>query len=1150
MFDSVPSNPSFPKLEEEILQQWKQQEIYDKTLEQRANAPKFVFYEGPPTANGMPHPGHCLTRAIKDLFPRYRTMRGYLCERKAGWDTHGLPVEIEVCKDIGIHSKEQIEEYGVEPFIHKCQASVWRYMQEWERLTERLGFWIKLDEAYVTYHQSYVESVWWSLKNLFDRGLLYQGHKIVWWWAQGGTALSAGEVGEGYRDTADPSVYVRFPLIDEPDTSLLVWTTTPWTLPSNQFAAVNPALTYAQVSDSESGEKFILAEDLVEAVAGKAKREFVVESTMSGDTLLGKRYTPPFDYYHKTLGDSQGTLREGGQQHIAWRIVAADFVTTDSGTGVVHQAPAFGEVDYDVLIDEQKRFAKDGPELICAVGPDGKFTNEAPDYEGRWVKEADKDISRDLKGRKVLFHLEQYLHSYPFCWRATEDPLIQYPRRSWFIRTTEFKDKMLANNQKINWLPDHIGEGRFGNFLESNVDWALSRERYWGTPLPIWVCEKTGEKEAIDSYEELLAKPGVAGAEVWEKAKQANPELPDDLRVHKPYIDAVTYDSPFAPGARMQRVTEVIDCWYDSGAMPFAQWGYPHQENDRFKDQFPADFISEAIDQTRGWFYSQLAISTMLFGDADTPGEDGHTHSTPHPFRTCIVLGLMLAEWYEDGENNIHLTEADAKEAGGAYTKKIGKMSKRLRNYRSPQEIFDAYGADALRWYFFANQAPWSSIIYSERAIKDSIPEFLLRLWNVYRFFIEYANIDGFDPAALIDGPAGDLRPEVLAKGRGYRLPAKRSELDRWILSELHRTLRDVVEKMDAYDNFTAAADLNAFVETLSNWWLRRSRPRFWSSDKESPDKLDAHYTLYECLTTLAKAIAPFTPFFAETLWKNLAGVFGDRALESVHLCDYPTAEASEIDDALSEEMALVREVVSLCHNVRKEHTLKVRQPLSKAEVVVANPEQQQQIERHAQLICEEVNVKTVECTGDADQYISYQILPNFKRLGPRVGKQMPAVKKALSEGDGDALHREMEANGAIALEVNGETITLDNEDIGIRLTAKEGWAASEGPHCVVVLSIELTPDLIAEGIARDVNRLVQDLRKENDLQMDDRIALAIVSESTELTEALVANAEYLKSETLAETLTFEPLGDTTPADREFGQHKLTLYLKRLLRSE
>ncbi|HEY2893446.1 MAG TPA: isoleucine--tRNA ligase, partial [Pirellulales bacterium] len=905
----------FPELEAEIIEFWKTRRIYEKSLALRAGGPRFVFYEGPPTANGLPHPGHCLTRAIKDLFPRYRTMRGYLCERKAGWDTHGLPVEVEVSKELGIHSKEEIERYGVEPFIHRCLESVFRYTREWERMTERIGFWIDLRDAYVTYHQTFVESVWWALKNLFDRGLLYQGHKIVWWWAQGGTALSSGEVGQGYREVADPSVYVRFPLVDEPETSLLVWTTTPWTLPSNQYAAVRSDLPYVLVEEAE-GRKLIVAEALLDTVAQKSGLTLIVLKKFPGSELVGRRYQPPFDYYSKSLGEVKGHLQSGALEPLYWRVVSADFVTTDSGTGVVHQAPAFGEVDFDVLQNERKRFVEgEGPELLCAVAPDGKFTSEAPTFQGRWVKEADKDISRDLRRRGLLFHQEQYLHEYPFCWRADEDPLIQYPRKSWFIRTTAFKEQMLENNRHINWLPEHIRDGRFGNFLETNIDWALSRERYWGTPLPIWVCDVSGKAEAIGSHAELLAKPGVRGAEVWDKAKAANPELSEHLKVHKPYIDAVTYQSPFDPAGTMRRVSEVIDGWFDSGAMPFAQWGYPHQGRREFEQQFPADFISEALDQTRGWFYSQLAISTLLFGDETSIDPLRKPHDWPHPFRNCIVLGLMLGE---DGQ----------------------KMSKSKRNYREPGEIFDRYGADALRWYFFANQPPWTTIRYSEQAIKDSIPEFLLRLWNVYSFFVIYANIDGFDPAAALAGDVDQLSPDELARARGYRPLAERGELDRWIVSELDRMVAAVIEHMDAYDNFAACGQIRDFVEALSNWYVRRSRDRFWAEDKLATDKLDAYWTIYECLLTTARMVAPFVPFAAEALWQNLAAEpFGKRVRESVHLTDYPRAESSmgpasrgpssRVDMALSERMNLAREIVSLGRSARMGAKLKVRQPLA-----------------------------------------------------------------------------------------------------------------------------------------------------------------------------------------------------------------------------
>ncbi len=1279
MFQPVESSVSFPKLEEDISRFWKEREIYEKSLAARADAPngQFVFYEGPPTANGLPHPGHCLTRSIKDLFPRYKTMRGYLCRRKAGWDTHGLPVEVEVCKELGIHSKEEIEAYGVEPFIRKCVESVFRYTQQWEQLTERLGFWIHLDEAYVTFHQSYVESVWWALKTLFDRGLLYQGHKIVWWWAQGGTALSSGEVGQGYREVSDPSVFVRFPLVEERgegrgkrgegessglaastrreaeegplaasqellrNTDLLVWTTTPWTLPSNQFAAVDPELEYvvvdffrdssASTPKSESGSKsqsksqsgsgsstgswsgtesgayrrslrgneertrVVVAKDLLHTLANKFDLvAYRVQRTLTGRDLIGLRYLPPFRFYYnhgelgdkgEKFGDVLGRLKDGGQEHLAWRVVGADFVTVDTGTGIVHQAPAFGEVDFELLQKERERFFDgEGPDLICSVAPDGTFTAETPEYKGRWVKDCDRDIIRQMKAEGTLFHQEQYKHDYPFCWRAEEDPLIQYPRKSWFIRTTAFKDKMLANNSRINWLPEHIKDGRFGNFLETNVDWALSRERYWGTPLPIWVCEKTGYTEAVGNYEELLAKPGVSGTEVWEKAKRENPGLPDDLKVHKPYIDAVTYDSPKAPGARMRRVSEVIDCWFDSGAMPFAQWGYPNKpgSEEEFRDQFPADFISEALDQTRGWFYSLLAISTLLFGERGGGREErgeGQTNpksessnsqslipnsffapsplspllsplSFPHPFRNCIVLGLMLGE---DGQ----------------------KMSKKKRNYRDPGEIFDRYGADALRWYFFANQPPWTSIRYSEQSIKDCIPEFLLRLWNVYSFFVIYAKIDGFDPAAALERGTGplcaqrppgrsgkgglspfpvslaQLGPDVLSNAKGYRPVPDRGELDRWILSELNRTAAAVVERMDAYDNFAACARLTEFVDALSNWYVRRSRDRFWSSGKvdASPDKSDAYWTLYECLLTTCKLIAPFVPFLAEAMWRNLAvaafdGSPGEKPAESVHLCDYPTGDPAAIDMGLSEQMALAREIVSLGRSARMGAKLKVRQPLSLVEVVLADATHQAWLEEHASLICDELNVKRVEFTQKADQYITYTVLPDLKQLGPKLGKRLPTVRKLLSEADGSRLLAQLETDGRITLMLQDGPVALDSDDIQVRLQAKAGWAAAQGHAVVVVLATELTDELIREGLARELVRTIQDRRKEMGCEFTDRITVGIETESAELKAAIEQFREYIEGETLANEIRPGSLARAESVEVDVANYRVSLYVK------
>lgn len=1130
MFPAIDKNESFPQRELAIGELWKERGIYEKTLAARADAPAFVFFEGPPTANGMPHPGHCLTRAIKDLFPRYRTMRGFRCERKAGWDTHGLPVEVEVCKELGIHSKEEIEAYGVEPFIHLCQKSVWRYMQEWERLTERLGFWIHLDEAYVTYHQSYVESVWWSLKTLFDRGQLYQGHKIVWWWAQGGTALSSGEVGQGYREVADPSVFVKFPLLDDDgkltDTSLLVWTTTPWTLPSNQFAAVHPELMYSVVLDNhdDTPQRLIIASALVETIAGKLKREFEVISTCKGAELVGRRYVPPFDCYYDISAES------------AWHVVSADFVTTDSGSGVVHQAPAFGEVDYDVLVLEQSRFPMgEGPELINCVGPDGKFTDEAPEFvRGRWVKDCDKDINRDLKNRGLLYHQEQYRHDYPFCWRAEQDPLIQYPRESWFIRTSDHKEQLLANNSKIHWLPEHIKDGRFGKFLESNVDWALSRERYWGTPLPIWVCQETGKMEAIGGYDELLARPGVAGTEVWEAAKAKNPDLPDDLRVHKPYIDAITYDSPFAAGARMQRVPEVIDCWYDSGAMPFAQWGYrgedAGQARELFQSQFPADFISEAIDQTRGWFYSQLAISTLMFGNDEARMTNGNQKGStfdvrhlpyPHPFKNCIVLGLMLGE---DGQ----------------------KMSKSKRNYRDPAEIFDLYGADALRWFFFAKQPPWTTIRYSEQSIKDSIPEFLLRLWNVYSFFNIYANIDEFDPCEEVGGTeVGELGAAAFAAARSYRPIADRSELDRWILSELNTAMATVVDRMDEYDNYNACQSIIDFVDALSNWYVRRSRDRFWAKEKRTTEKLDAYWTLYECLVATTKMIAPFVPFLAESLWQQLAvSVFGERVPESVHLCYFPVAEERATDEALSARMNLVRHISSLGRQARSSAELKVRQPLAKVEVILADTTHQQWLEEHAGVIAEELNVKTVEYSDEPEKFVEHEVVPNFKLLGPKLGKLMPKLKPALNKASASELLANLRDNGRINVALEGQQLELLPEEVEVRIKAREGWTAANAKGVVVVLATELTPDLLAEGLARDLVRVVQELRKELNCDFTDRIEVAIVTEAAELHTAIELFREYITKETLTIELGIEALDSVNPSSVKLGDFEALIYVR------
>ena len=1197
MFAPLPAKFSFPEAEERVLAFWEKHDIFGQSLRQRRGAPRFVFYEGPPTANGLPHPGHCLTRAMKDLFPRYQTMCGKLVERKAGWDTHGLPVEVEVCKELGIHTKEEIESYGVEKFVRKCIESVFRYTREWEQMTRRLGFWVNLEEAYVTFHQSYIESVWWGLKTLFERGLLYQGHKVVWWWAQGGTALSAGEVGEGYRTVQDPSVYIRFPLVSEPEASaretepeasaretepeasareqgkearkhedpkqeprasaraalrngnsaaserprglksaaphanldpskrvsLLVWTTTPWTLISNHFAAVGPDIDYSLVHDKTTDEYFYIATALVDLTAEKLKHKFETVSTCSGTDLVGLRYLPPFDCYYKMMGAQTAQLKEGGEDYIGWRVTLADFVTLDSGTGLVHEAPAYGEVDFDLLQDERRRLADfDTIPLFNAVKPDGTFSDEAPEqYRGRWVKDCDKDIIADLKERSILMHQETIEHEYPFCPRAEDDPLIQYARKSWFVRTSQFKDEFLDNNAGIYWLPDHIRAGRFGDFLRNNVDWALSRERYWGTPLPIWVCEKTGKMEAIGSYAELLAKPGVQGTEVWEQAKAADPELPEHLKVHKPYIDAVTYDSQFAEGARMRRVTEVIDCWWDAGSMPFAQWGFPHLEGsvETFAERFPADFISEALDQTRGWFYGLLAISTLLFRSDKEPrasarADSGMEESSPdaeprglksaaplgfvnlqrdypHPYKSCIVLGLMM------GEDGL-------------------KMSKRKKNYREPSYVFDHYGADAMRWFFFSGQTPWTSVRFQEASIRDAQREFLVRLYNVFSFFTIYANIDGFE----VGGDQGEgPRASARAAATGYRPVPERNELDRWIISELHRTIRIVRENLDRFENYPAAGRLNDFVDALSNWYVRRSRDRFWRSEKDQ-DKWDAYNTLYEVQVTLSKLIAPFTPFFAETVYQNLVRIKSSDPPLSVHLCDYPVADESLIDEDLAQEMDLVRQIVSLGRAARTAAKLKVRQPLALVEIILARREHTAWLEAHSELIAEELNIKQVEFTTEADHYVTYQIKPDFKLIGPKFGKLAKQIAAALSKVDAAAGRQSLASAGELVLDVDGRQVRLTDHEVQVRLEARPGWSAAQGRAGVVVVKTELTPELTEEGLTREVIHHVQGLRKELNLAYEQRITLRV--ETTSDLQAVIERfADTIKRDCLAEKIDF-----------------------------
>ena len=1035
MFDPVSPQVSFTELDATQLAFWENARIFEKTLEGGEAKEAFIFYEGPPTANGMPHPGHVLTRVMKDVFLRYRTMCGYHVPRRAGWDTHGLPVEVEVEKELGISGREAIEDYGVEAFSRKCIDSVFQYIGEWQKMSQRIGFWVDFDSAYVTFHKSYVESVWWALSEMFNKGLLYQGYKVVWWWPQGGTALSAGEVGQGYKTLDDPSVMIRFPVKGEDRTSFLAWTTTPWTLPSNIALAVDAKTDYATV-EVEGGERLVLAA----ALAGKVLGDDVkVVATRKGSELVGLSYEPPFRYAEP----------EGGP---AWEVVDADFVSLDSGSGLVHLAPAFGEDDFRVCKEK-------GMGFLQLLKPDGTFPDEVTDFAGRFCKEADRDIIRNLRAREVLFKEEVYRHDYPFCWRAMQDPLIQYARRSWFIRTTQEIDRVKENNRDVHWEPEHIKTGRMGQFLEGNVDWALSRERFWGTPLPIWKNDETGAVESVGSAAEILERNPDAFAH-FEKAKAVDPTLQDHLMVHKPWIDEVTWTNDGEPGV-YRRVPEVIDCWFDSGCMPFAQWGFPHQNREGFEGSFPADFITEAVDQTRGWFYSLMTISSLMFPE----------RPLPHPFKNCVVLGLMTDE-------------------------KGKKLSKRDKNYTDPLVLMDRVGADAVRWALYAGTVPGQNTRFFDDAATDAVREFLLKIWNVYSFFVTYANIDGW--TAAVDHPPLEERPDM----------------DRWVLAELDATVRAVREELDDYKSHMAVRHLLGFVDGLSNWYVRRSRARFWASD-DSADKRAAFSTLYEVLVDLTKLAAPFIPFMTETLFQNLVRKDDNSAPESVHLASFPEQDEARVDEELRRTMERVRNVVTLGQRVRNENKLKVRQPLAEAIVVVADDTERQAIDRFASAIREELNVRELGFTQEPRKYVEFELVPNFRVLGPKLGKQVPACKKALAEADGSALYAEMEENEKIIVELPDGPIELTPAEVEVRLSAREDFAAASGAGQVVVIDTRVDDSLRREGLAREVVNRIQRARKAMDLAYEARIDVSWNADG-DLAQAIEEHAKRIATETLA----------------------------------
>ena len=1038
MFDPVSPQVSFPEVDATQLAFWEDARIFEKSLERSRDKAPFVFYEGPPTANGMPHPGHVMTRVVKDVFLRYRSMCGHSVPRRAGWDTHGLPVEVEVEKALGISGREAIEAYGVEAFSRQCIDSVFKYIDEWQKMTRRIGFWVDFDDAYVTFHKSYVESVWWALSEMFKRGLLYQGYKVVWWWPQGGTALSAGEVGQGYKTIDDPSVMVRFPVDGEERTSFLAWTTTPWTLPSNIALAVDADTVYATVQ-LEDGERLVVADALVDKIFGE---EVTVVAKRKGADLVGARYTPPFSYSEP----------EGGP---AWEVVDADFVSLDSGTGLVHLAPAFGEDDFRVCKEK-------GMGFLQLVNPDGTFPEEVADFAGRFCKEADRDIIRHLRDRGILFKEEVYHHDYPFCWRAMDDPLIQYARRSWFIRTTQEIEEVKENNLAMHWEPDHIKSGRMGQFLENNVDWALSRERFWGTPLPIWVNDQTGAMTSVNSVAEILEKNPDAFTH-FEQAKQNDATLQEHLMVHKPWIDAVTWTEDGEPGV-YRRVPEVIDCWFDSGCMPFAQWGYPHQNADAFERAFPADFITEAVDQTRGWFYSLMTISTLMFPH----------QPIPHPFRNCVVMGIITDE-------------------------KGKKLSKRDKNYTDPLVLMDRVGADAVRWALYAGTVPGQNTRFFDAAATDAVREFLLKIWNVYSFFVTYANIDQWSPAAA--------RPPL----------SERSDMDRWVLAELDATVRAVRAELDAYKSHMAVRHLLGFIDGLSNWYVRRSRARFWASE-DTVDKRAAFSTLYEVLVDLTKLSAPFIPFMTETLFQNLVCQHDEVAPESVHLAAFPEPNEARVDDALRNTMERVRNVVGLGQRVRNEHKLKVRQPLSEAIVVVADDAERQAIDSFASAIREELNVRSLGFTQEPAKYVEFELVPNFRVLGPRLGKRVPACKKALAEADGSALYAEMEANQKVEVTLPDGPIELTPDEVEVRLSAREDFVAASGGGQVVVLDTRINDDLRREGMAREVINRIQRARKAMDLPYEARIEVSWKAEG-EVADAIREHKSRIAQETLATQL-------------------------------
>ena len=1023
-YEPVDPAQSFPELEERVLRGWRERDVFHRSLANRSEAPVWSFYEGPPTANGRPGAHHVLARVFKDIYPRYRTMRGHRVPRKAGWDCHGLPVELEVEKELGISSTAEIEEYGIAEFNQRCRESVFRYVEDWNRLTERIGFWIDLDDPYVTLTDEYIESVWWSLRRIWDDGRLYRAHKVVPYCPRCGTALSSHEVALGYKDVEDPSVYVRLPVtpsapLHDGD-SLLVWTTTPWTLISNAAVAVGPEIEYVRARPAGSDEVLILAAPLVERVLGEGAE---VLARFPGSALAGVAYEPPFSY----------VTDYGPRGHT---VLEADFVTTEEGTGLVHTAIAFGEDDF--RLGEQYGITLQNP-----VREDGTFDERITDFAGRSVKEADPDIVEALRDSGRLYRSEIYEHSYPHCWRC-QTPLLYYAKSSWYIRTTDVRDRMLAENEGIGWHPEHIKDGRFGKWLANNQDWALSRERYWGTPLPIWECQ-------AEDCEERFCAGSIADL------RERGGDIPDDL--HRPHIDDVVLRCD-ACGGEMRRVVETIDAWYDSGSMPFAQFHYPFEGKEEFEERFPADFISEGIDQTRGWFYSLLAVSTLLFDSTS--------------YRNCVCLGLIL-----DPEGQ--------------------KMSTSRGNVLDPWEVISSHGADAFRWYYFTAQQPWAGYRFSSETLGETVHGFFTTLWNTYSFWVLYANAEGLGPADF----------EATADPT--------NELDRWALARLQHVTAEVIEHMDAYDCTAAGQAVADYVEELSNWYVRLNRRRFWEGDAA------AFGTLRTCLLTITALLAPFTPFLADEIYANLAGGeagdFGEKP-DSVHLLDFPEPDPALADPELEAGVGAALRAVELGRAARAQAGVKTRQPLRKA-VIVAQGAEREAIERLGSLVAGELNVKELEFVSEEAELVRHQVKPNYRALGPRFGKLMPTAAAAIEALDPAHVAEAIAGERRIGLNLDGTEHELGPDDVTLVMQPLDGYQVEAEAGRAVALALELDDELRREGLAREIVHAIQNARKEAGLEISDRIALTLGGDAA-LVDAARAHEEYIAGETLATSVDYD----------------------------